>query len=168
MDYIVVWDWFERLAGLTPGCQSSDNDERLESFFPQYMRHPGAGSLACSSAIDINVFVLGKSFQFFGQMIGFNADGPLDAFGVGIVIAVAAHVHDLHAGSSFRAQSLRQFLDLYARYDTKDAMLAVKIETISEIDNQRCQDGVTNHLPSGLKSARDADDEVAKDKPSMV
>ncbi len=63
-----------RISSFAPGRQSADNYERVESVFPQHMRHPGAGRFALSSTVDINVFVLGQGLEFFGQIIWFQAD----------------------------------------------------------------------------------------------
>ena len=55
----------ERLSRFAPGCQATNNHKRVEAFFLQLQRHPGAGRFACSSAIKIDVLVMGKSLQFF-------------------------------------------------------------------------------------------------------
>jgi hypothetical protein len=60
---------FHRFASSLPGGQAAHNHERVESVLPQHVRHPGAGRLARSSTVDINVFVLGQSFQFLGQVV---------------------------------------------------------------------------------------------------
>jgi hypothetical protein len=70
---IIVWHRLQRLPGFTPRCQSADDGERVESSFPQHERHPGARSFARSSAVEINLFVLGKMFQFFLEIVGLNA-----------------------------------------------------------------------------------------------
>ena len=62
------------LACLLPGRHAADDDERVESLFPQLQRHPGAGCLAGSSTVDINVLILGKGLEFLGKIIGFNAE----------------------------------------------------------------------------------------------
>ena len=49
----------ERLACLLPGSHPAHDNERVESLFPELQRHPGAGRFACSSTVDINVFILG-------------------------------------------------------------------------------------------------------------
>src|SRR5882672_1531218 len=50
-------DGLDGLSRLTPCGQAADQDERVESFFPQHVRHPGAGRFAYSSAVEIHVFV---------------------------------------------------------------------------------------------------------------
>ncbi len=69
MDQVVVGDRLERFPRLTPGRKATHNNECIEPFFPQQVRHTGAGSFPCSSAIDVNILVPGESFQFFGQVI---------------------------------------------------------------------------------------------------
>jgi hypothetical protein len=56
------------------------------------MRHTGAGGFALSSTVEIDVFVLGKSFDFVGKVIRFEANRTLDSGGAGIVVPVTAHV----------------------------------------------------------------------------
>jgi len=75
---IVLRYRLQRFAGLAPGRQSADNDERVESFFPQQVRHPGAGCFARSSTVKINVFVLGKVLDLFLKIAGFDADRVFD------------------------------------------------------------------------------------------
>src|ERR1035438_6394760 len=75
---IVLRNRLDRLAGLAPGSQSADNHERVESFFPQQVRHPGAGRFARSSTVKIDIFVLGKALDLFVEIIGFDPDGVLD------------------------------------------------------------------------------------------
>ncbi len=71
---IVLGNRLSRFPGLAPRGQSTDDHERVESFFPQQMRHPGAGRFARSSTVEINVFVFWKILDFFLQIIGFDAD----------------------------------------------------------------------------------------------
>src|SRR5579862_8757114 len=46
---IVFRHYLDRLSCLAPGGQPPDDHERVESFFPQEVRHPGARGLAGSS-----------------------------------------------------------------------------------------------------------------------
>ena len=63
--YQVAWRYrFQRLAGLLPGGHASHDHKRVESFFPQLQRHPGAGRFARSSTVDINVSLLGERLEF--------------------------------------------------------------------------------------------------------
>ncbi len=102
LDQVVFRDYFHRLASLTPSRQSADDYERVEAFFPQQVRHPGAGRFARSSAIQINIFVAGKVLDFFLKIVGLNANGVLDARSAGIIIAVAADIDDPYTVGIFR------------------------------------------------------------------
>jgi hypothetical protein len=62
-----------------PRGQSSDDDERVESIFPQLQRHPGAGRFACSSTVDVNILIFWEGFDLLSKVVGFNANGSLNA-----------------------------------------------------------------------------------------
>ena len=94
---IILGDGFERLPGLAPGGEPADDHERVEPFFPQQMRHPGAGRFACSSTVEVNVFIFRKSLDLFFEIVGFDADRTFDALRSDVVVAVAAHVDDLYS-----------------------------------------------------------------------
>ena len=98
---IVLRNRLHRFAGFAPGSQSADNHERVESFFPQQVRHPGAGRFARSSAVEINVLVLGKVLDLFLKIVGLDADRALDPRSSRIVVAVAADVDDQHPACIF-------------------------------------------------------------------
>jgi hypothetical protein len=74
MHQIIVRHRFGRLTRLPPRRQPAHDHERIESLFPQQMRHPGAGRFPRSSAVQINIFVFGQLFQFFRQMVGLETD----------------------------------------------------------------------------------------------
>ena len=84
--------WF---AGFAPGSESADDHERVESFFPKYVRHPGARGFARSSTVEIDVLVLGEILDLFVEIVGLDADRSENALGANVVIPVAAHIHDL-------------------------------------------------------------------------
>jgi hypothetical protein len=67
-------DWLERLTGLLPRGYAAHDHKRVESFFSQLQRHPGAGRFARSSTVEIDVPVFGKSLELLGKIVGFNAD----------------------------------------------------------------------------------------------
>src|SRR5580693_9293836 len=113
---IVLRDRFQRFAGLAPGSESADNHERVESFFPQQMRHPGAGRFARSSTVKVNVLVFGKVLDLFLKIVGFDADRAFNSSSPGVVVAVAAHVDDQHAAGILRRQARGQFLYLNPRH----------------------------------------------------
>jgi hypothetical protein len=71
---IVLRHGFQWFAGLAPGSQAADDHERVESFFPQQVRHPGAGRFARSSTVKINVLVLGEVLDLFLKIVGLDAD----------------------------------------------------------------------------------------------
>ena len=93
MDYIIGWDCFHRVAGFAPSHQTAHDNERVESPFPQHVRHTGAGGFACSSTVKINVLVLGKPLDPLGELVRLKADGSLDTGGVPVVVAVATDIH---------------------------------------------------------------------------
>ena len=93
MHQIVAGNDFHRFAGFAPGRQPADDYKRVESFFPQHMRHTGAGGFAQSSTVKINIFVLGQPLDFFVEVVGFDANRSLDAGCSRIVVAVAANIH---------------------------------------------------------------------------
>ena len=95
IDQIVFRHRLQRLARLAPGSESADDHERVESFFPKYVRHPGARGFARSSTVEIDVLVLGEILDLFVEIVGLDADRSENALGANVVIPVAAHIHDL-------------------------------------------------------------------------
>ena len=69
VDEIVIGHRLEWFSGFSPCGQSADNHERIKAPFSQHMRHPGACGFALSSAVDIDVSVLGQQFDFFIQIV---------------------------------------------------------------------------------------------------
>jgi len=94
LDHVGWGDGFERQSRFAPRGQAADDHVGVEAVLFEQQRHPGAGSLAQSSAVEINVLVFGKNLDFFGKIVWLKADRSLDAFGAGVVVAVAAHVGD--------------------------------------------------------------------------
>ena len=80
------------VAGLTPRGQASNDHERVESLFPQQVRHTGAGGFALSSTVEIDVFVLGERFDLIRKVIRLDSNRASDASSAWVVVAVAAHV----------------------------------------------------------------------------
>jgi hypothetical protein len=72
---IVLGNSLHGLAGLAPGGQPTDDHERVEAFFPQQVRHPGAGRFARSSTVQINVLVFRKVLDFLIEIIWLDPDG---------------------------------------------------------------------------------------------
>ena len=81
-------------AGFAPCGETANDDKRVEAFFLQQMRHPGAGRFACSSTVEVNVLIFGEIFDLLVQIVGFDADRPGDSLRSYVVIAVTAHVDD--------------------------------------------------------------------------
>jgi len=90
---IVTGNGLQGIAGFPPGGKTSLDYEGIETLFTQLQRHPGAGSLACSSAVNVNVFVLRESLEFFSQIIRFQPNRSLDALRARIVVAVATDIY---------------------------------------------------------------------------
>jgi hypothetical protein len=93
MHQIIAGHDFHRFARFAPGRQSADDHKRVESFFPQHMRHTGAGGFAQSSTVKINIFVLGQPLDFFIEIIWLDANRSLDAGRTSVVITVTANIH---------------------------------------------------------------------------
>src|SRR5580704_15221721 len=74
---IVLRHGFQWFAGLAPGSQAADDHERVESFFPQQVRHPGAGRFARSSTVKINVLSLGRFLISSSRLLGSMRIEPL-------------------------------------------------------------------------------------------
>lgn len=90
---IVFRNHLGRTAGFAPGVEAPVDHECVVSLFPQHMRHTGAGGFAHSGAVEINLAVFGQVVEFLGEVVGLQAHRTLDAMSAGIVIAVAADVH---------------------------------------------------------------------------
>ena len=86
-------DRLDGLTGLAPGGQTTHDDKRVETLLAQQMRHTGAGGFALSSAVEVDVFVFRKSFDFVGEVIGLEANRALDPRGAGVVVTVTAHIN---------------------------------------------------------------------------
>src|SRR5207245_521466 len=78
---------------------------------PEHVRHPGAGCFAHSSAVQVDVLLLGQPLDFLIEVIGFDPDGALDARRIRIVVAVTANVDDQNPGCLLG----REFLDSTAK-----------------------------------------------------
>ena len=63
-------DRFHGLACLAPAAQAVGDDEHFESFYLQQMRHPGARGFARSSAVEINLALLGEVLDFIFERLG--------------------------------------------------------------------------------------------------
>ena len=71
---IVLRSRLQRLPGLAPGGQAADDHERVEAFFLQQMRHPGACPFARSSTVEVNVLVFGEILDLLFEIVGLDAN----------------------------------------------------------------------------------------------
>src|SRR5260370_35618000 len=92
----------ERLARFAPGGETADDYERIESLFPQLVRHPGAGRFARSSTVEKNVVVPRQDLQLFRQVVGLQADGALDAVRLCVRVAMTSACGNDCVGRLFR------------------------------------------------------------------
>ena len=158
---IVLRNRLQRFAGFAPGRQSADYHERVESFFPQQVRHTGAGGLACSSAVKINVFVLGESLDLFLKIIRLNADRAFNPRRARVVIAVTADVDDQHPVCLLRGQTPGQFFHLHARHHAIHLVLAELDDAVNRVHPQGNHNHRFNRQPRSMKSAQDSGQKIA-------
>ena len=71
---IVGGNAFDGMSGFAPGAQASSDHKHFESELLQLMRHTGAGGFARSSAVEINLLLLGEVLDFFDQVVGLDAN----------------------------------------------------------------------------------------------
>ena len=68
-------DRLHGLTGLAPSGQTTHDDKRVESLLAQQMRPARAlVGFALSSTVEVDVFVLRKSFDFVGEVIRLEAN----------------------------------------------------------------------------------------------
>jgi len=67
-----MWHRFQRLTSFSPGREPAFDDECIKSPLPELQRHTGAGGLARSSAVQINVFIRTPVLEFLGKVIRFE------------------------------------------------------------------------------------------------
>lgn len=94
-------DGLNRFTGLTPSCEATNDDKRVESLLAQQMRHTGAGGFALSSTVEVDVFILRKIFDLVGEVVGLEANRAWDSGGAGVVVAVAAHVDQQNVSRTY-------------------------------------------------------------------
>lgn len=107
MHEVGLRDGLNGLTGLAPGGQTTNDDKRVESLIKQQMRHTGAGGFALSSTVEVDVFVLRKSFDFVGKVIGLEANRTLNSRGTGVVVTMTAHIDEQDLSWTYRLQLLR-------------------------------------------------------------
>ena len=71
---IIAGYGFSGMTSFSPSRESAHQHKGIESFFPQQVRHPGAGRFAHSSTVNVDIFIFGKVLDFFGQIVRFEAD----------------------------------------------------------------------------------------------
>ncbi len=76
---VFVRHGLKRISCFAPSPEAADDYKRSEPIFSQQMRHPGAGCLAQSSAIQVDVLVVRQTLDFLFQIIRLNANGAADA-----------------------------------------------------------------------------------------
>jgi len=96
-DQVILRHGLEVTASFAPGGEASDDHERVESIFPQYVRHPGARGFAGSSTVQVNILVLWEILHLFFEIVGLDADRAQNALSPFVVVPVAAYVDDQHA-----------------------------------------------------------------------
>src|SRR5579864_605877 len=119
---------------LAPGGESADDHIRAESFFPQYVRHPGARGFACSSTVQVNVLVLGQVLDLFLEVVGFDADRAVNPLRAPVIVAMAADVDDLNAIRFSSGQTRSNLLDLDPRHDGVLAILQELQDPIGRVN----------------------------------
>lgn len=87
-------DRFGGQASLTPGAKTTRDHIRIESVFFEEQRHTGASSFAQSSAVEIDVLILGQHLDFFREVVGLKSNGASDALRGSVVVTVAADIGD--------------------------------------------------------------------------
>jgi hypothetical protein len=67
------------ISGFAPGRQAPDDHKGVKPLFPKQMRHTGAGRFAYSSAVKIDVFAVGKIFDFLRKVVGLQSNRSSNA-----------------------------------------------------------------------------------------
>jgi len=137
------------------------DDIGAEAVLPEYQRHTGARGFALSSAIDVDVFVLGEGFEFFVELVGFDTDGACDAGGAGVVVSVAA---DVDEDDFVGEEAVSQFRDFDAGDDAGDAVAAEFDDAIDDEGDEGGEYNFSEGVTGALQSASDFDYEIAKDE----
>src|SRR5579863_4580314 len=160
---VVVGDAFDGLSGFAPGAEPAGDYVDFKSQLDQLLRHTGAGGFALSSAVEINLLILGEVLDLFDEVVGLDADGAGDAFGVGVVVAVAADVCDDQGLRGIGGQPLRQFFGGNARDHVEQTIFAIDPDAINGVDNDADSDDNFDGEPSRAESACDGAESVAEE-----
>ena len=152
------------MTGFFPRRDSTYDDERVESLISQLQRHPGAGRFAGSSAVKINVLIFGDGLELFREIIGLDAHGSADTFGVGIVVAVTTDIENQYIFSFVRSQFVREFFDLYARNYAVDFVFVVEPEAICDVGDGCDEKNFSEYVAGRLKSAGECHQKIMEEK----
>src|ERR1035437_3212997 len=132
------------------------------------MRHPGAGRFAQSGAVQVDVFVMGEALDLLLQVVGFDANGPLDACGAGVVVPMTANVDQMNLVRSFGMKPVCQLVHLHARHDTVDAVLAVELHSIDYARADGNGHNDSGHVSRDLKTVGESDKKIMEEKPNAA
>ena len=94
MDDVIGGDLLHGVASFFPGGKASDYDFGFKASFVEELRYTLTGGLVLATAVEVDVAVAREIGESFDKTIGFNANRTEDAFGFGIIVAVAADVGD--------------------------------------------------------------------------
>jgi hypothetical protein len=92
--------------------------------------------VASRAQVEINLAILGEILYFFDEIVGLDANGSGDAFGVGVVVTVAADVGDEHVVNGIGHQSAGEFFGGDARDYVEEAVFAVDVDAVDDIDGE--------------------------------
>src|SRR5271167_278166 len=152
------------MSGFAPGTQPTGDDEHFESDILQLAPDPGAGGFALSSAVEIKLAIFRQILNLFDEVVGFDANGAGNAFGIGIVVAVAPDVGDEHVLSRIGGQSLGQFFGRYAGNDVEQTVLAVDPDAIADIAGDSYAGNDFGGKAGGAQTAGDGTERVTEEK----
>ncbi len=79
-------------SSFSPSRKAAVDYKCIECFFPQQMRHPGAGRFAQSGAVQVDILVMGEALGLLLQVVRFDANRSLDARGAGVVVPMTANI----------------------------------------------------------------------------
>jgi hypothetical protein len=163
LDEVVVGNSFEGVSGFAPGTEASGDDEYFEPELLELLRHTGAGGFALSSTVEINLLILGEVLDFFDEIVGFDTNRTGDAFGVGIVIAVAADVGDQHVASRIGGKSASEFLRRHAGNHVEQAVFSVDPDAIDGVGDESDAEDDFGGKASGAQAAGDGAERIAEE-----
>src|ERR1700675_3132866 len=117
------------------------------------MRHPGAGPFAHSSAVEVDVLVFWEFSKLLLEVVRLNPDGTLYASGIGVVVAVTAHIDDQDLVGTLRRKLSDELFHLDAGPHPVHSILAQQPDAIRHVHDGSQQQDFFNGMPSRLKTA---------------